>query len=131
MPGALGIKLANPDRPVVAVVGDGASMYTVQALWTAARYNIPVTYAICNNRAYRILKVNMDVYLRGMLEDSQRDSEYVGMDFATPLPLAEVAEALGVSGRNVEDPSDLGPALEQAIGSGKPSVINVSIDGAL
>ena len=46
MPGALGVKLANPDRPVLAVVGDGASMYTVQALWTAARYNIPVVYAI-------------------------------------------------------------------------------------
>ena len=131
MPGALGIKLANPDRPVVAVVGDGASMYTVQALWTAARYNIPVTYAICNNRSYRILKVNMDVYLRGMLEDNQRDSEYVGMDFATPLPLAEVAQAMGVAGQNVDDPRELGPALERAIGSGKPSVINVSIDGSL
>ncbi len=131
MPGSLGIQLANPDRPVVAVVGDGASMYTVQALWTAARYNIPVTYAICNNRSYRILKVNMDVYLRNMLEDSRRDSEYVGMDFATALPLAEVAEAMGVAGRNVEDPAELRPALEQAIGSGKPSVINVSIDGSL
>ena len=131
MPGALGIKLANPDRPVVAVVGDGASMYTVQALWTAARYNIPVTYAICNNRSYRILKVNMDVYLRGMLEDNERASEYVGMDFATALPLAEVAEALGVAGQNVEDPADLRPALERAMGSGRASVINVSIDGSL
>ena len=131
MPGALGIKLANPDRPVVAVVGDGASMYTVQALWTAARYNIPVTYAICNNRSYRILKVNMDVYLRGMLEDSERNSEYVGMDFATPLPLAEIAQAMGVAGQNVEDPTELRPALERAIGSGKPAVINVSIDGSL
>ena len=131
MPGALGIKLANPDRPVVAVVGDGASMYTVQALWTAARYNIPVTYAICNNRSYRILKVNMDVYLRGMLEDDERDSEYVGMDFATPLPLAEVAEAMGVAGQNVDDPAELRPALERAIASGKPTVVNVSIDGSL
>ena len=131
MPGSLGIKLANPDRPVVAVVGDGASMYTVQALWTAARYNIPVTYAICNNRSYRILKVNMDVYLRGMLEDNERDSEYVGMDFATPLPLAELAESMGVAGQNVDDPAELRPALERAIGSGKPSVINVSIDGSL
>ena len=131
MPGALGIKLANPDRPVVAVVGDGASMYTVQALWTAARYNIPVTYAICNNRSYRILKVNMDVYLRGMLEDAERSSEYVGMDFATPLPLAELAQAMGVNGRNVDDPAQLRPALESAIASGQPSVINVSIDGSL
>ena len=131
MPGALGIQLANPGRPVVAVVGDGASMYTVQALWTAARYNIPVTYAICNNRSYRILKVNMDVYLRRMLEDTERNSEYVGMDFATPLPLADIARAMGVAGRDVEEPAELGPALAQSLASGKPAVLNVSIDGAL
>ena len=131
MPGALGIQLANPDRPVVAVVGDGASMYTVQALWTAARYNIPVTYAVCNNRSYRILKVNMDVYLRRMLEDAERNSDYVGMDFATPLPLADIARAMGVAGQDIDDPAQLRPALEQSIASGQPSVINVSIDGAL
>jgi benzoylformate decarboxylase len=131
MPGALGVKLANPDRPVVAVVGDGASMYTVQALWTAARYNIPVTYAICNNRSYRILKVNMEVYLRRMLEDKERQSEYVGMDFANPLNLSAVAEALGVAGQSVDNPDQLRPAAEKAIASGKPAVIDVSIDGAL
>lgn len=131
MPGALGVKLANPDRPVVAVVGDGASMYTVQALWTAARYNIPVTYAICNNRSYRILKVNMEVYLRRMLEDRERQSEYVGMDFAHPLDLAAIAQAMGVAGEKVEDPERLRPAVEKAIASGKPAVIDVSIEGAL
>ena len=131
MPGALGVKLANPDRPVVAVVGDGASMYTVQALWTAFRYNIPVTYAICNNRSYRILKVNMEVYLRRMLEDRERSSEYVGMDFATPLPLADIAQAMGVSSEKVEDPDLLRAAMERAIASGKPSLVDVSIDGSL
>ena len=78
MPGALGVKLAHPDRPVLAVVGDGASMYTVQALWTASRYNIPVVYAICNNQAYRILKVNMEVYLRDMLDDRERPATTLG-----------------------------------------------------
>jgi benzoylformate decarboxylase len=131
MPGALGVKLANPDRPVVAVVGDGASMYTVQALWTAARYNIPVTYAICNNRTYRILKINMEIYLRRMLGDKERQSEYVGMDFANPLNLAAMAQAMGVAGEKIEDPDKLRPALEKAIASGKPGVIDVSIDGAL
>jgi benzoylformate decarboxylase len=131
MPGALGVKLANPDRPVLAVVGDGASLYTVQALWTAARYNIPVVYAICNNRSYRILKVNMDIYLRRMLKDQERQSEYVGMDFANPLDLAAIAQAMGVAGQKVEDPQALGPALKKAYASGKPAVIDVSIDGAL
>jgi benzoylformate decarboxylase len=130
MPGALGVQLANPDRPVLAIVGDGASLYTVQALWTAARYNIPVVYAICNNRSYRVLKVNMDIYLRRMLEDQDRESEYVGMDFANPLDLAAIARGMGVSGEKIEDPEALGPALRRAYDSGKPAVIDVSIDGA-
>ena len=131
MPGALGIKLANPDRPVLAVVGDGASLYTVQALWTAARYNIPVVYAICNNRSYRILKVNMDIYLRRMLDDQQRQSEYVGMNFANPLDLSAIAHGMGVAGERVEDPEALGPALRKAYDSSKPAVIDVSIDGSV
>ena len=131
MPGALGVQLANPGKPVLAVVGDGASLYTVQALWTAARYNIPVVYAICNNRSYRILKVNMDTYLRHMLDDRERESEYVGMDFANPLDLAAIAQAMGVASEKVEDPAAIGPALAKAFASGKPYLLDVSIDGSL
>lgn len=131
MPGCLGIQLAKPDRPVVAVVGDGASLYSIQALWTAARYNIPVTWVICNNRQYKILKVNMEVYLREILNDSERKSEYVGMDFPLPLNLAGIAEGFGVHGRTVEKPSDIRPALEEAFASGKPAMVDVVIDGSL
>jgi benzoylformate decarboxylase len=131
MPGPLGLKLANPDRPVVAVVGDGSSMYTIQALWTASRYNVPVTWVICNNRTYRILKVNMEYYLRDMLKDTQRKSEYPGMDFDLPLDVAAVAQGFGVHGRKVEDPAQLGPALKEAMGLGKPAVVDVVIDGSL
>ena len=131
MPGALGVKLAHPDRPVLAVVGDGASMYTVQALWTASRYNIPVVYAICNNQAYRILKVNMEVYLRDMLDDRERDSEYVGMDFANRLDLAMMAQAMGVHGERVDDPAEIGPAIKRAFESVKPALLDISISGAL
>ena len=131
MPGALGVKLAHPDRPVLAVVGDGASMYTVQALWTASRYNIPVVYAICNNQAYRILKVNMEVYLRDMLDDRERESEYVGMDFANRLDLSLMAQAMGVHGERVEDPAEIGPAIRRAFESGKPALLDITISGAL
>ncbi len=131
MPGSLGVKLAQPNRPVLAVVGDGASMYTVQALWTAARFNIPVVYAICNNRAYRILKVNMDIYLKRMLSDEERESEYMGMDFANPLDLAAIAQGMGVTSEKIEDPSLLGPAVKRAFESGGPALIDVSIDGSL
>jgi benzoylformate decarboxylase len=131
MPGSLGVKMANPDRPVLAVVGDGASLYTIQALWTAAQYNIPVVYAICNNRSYRLLKVNMDIYLRRMLDDQERQSEYVGLDFANPLNLAAIAQAMGVAGETVEEPQALRPALEKAFASGRPALLDVTIDGAL
>jgi benzoylformate decarboxylase len=131
MPGALGVKLAHPDRPVLAVVGDGASMYTVQALWTASRYNIPVVYAICNNQAYRILKVNMEVYLRDMLDDRDRASDYVGMDFANRLDLAMMAQAMGVHGERVDDPAQIGPAIKRAFESRKPALLDISISGAL
>ena len=131
MPGALGVKLAHPDRPVLAVVGDGASMYTVQALWTACRYNIPVVYAICNNQAYRILKVNMEVYLRDMLDDRERASDYVGMDFANRLDLAMMAQAMGVHGERIDDPAEIGPAVTRAFASGKPALLDISISGAL
>ena len=131
MPGALGVKLAHPERPVLAVVGDGASMYTVQALWTASRYNIPVVYAICNNQAYRILKVNMEVYLRDMLDDRERDSEYVGMEFANRLDLAMMAQAMGVHGERVDDPNEIGPAVKRAFDSGRPALLDITISGAL
>jgi benzoylformate decarboxylase len=131
MPGALGLKLARPDRPVLSVVGDGASMYTVQALWTAATYNIPVVYAICNNRAYRILKVNMDIYLKRMLNDEGRVSEYTGMNFANPLDLAAVAQALGVDSAKITDATQIGPVARRMFESGKPGLLDISIDGSL
>ena len=127
----LGMKLAEPDRPVVAVGGDGSSMYSIQALWTAARYNIPVTWVICNNGTYKILKQNMEVYLRGMLKDTQRQSQYIGMDFPLPLNLAGIAEGFGVHSRRVEDPSELGPALDEAFNLGRPALVDVVIDGSL
>src|SRR5262245_8654975 len=58
---ALGVKLAWPDRPVVALLGDGAAMYGVQGLWSAAHHNIPVTFVIANNAQYKILKICGDV----------------------------------------------------------------------
>ena len=131
MPGCIGVKIAKPDRPVVAVVGDGASLYTIQALWTASRYDIPVTWVVCNNRSYKILKVNLEIYLRDMLKDQERESEYTGMDFALPLDIAGIAGGFGVHGRTVEDPSDLRPALEEVLSLGKPAVVDVVIDGSL
>lgn len=131
MGGALGVKLAAPDRPVVAVVGDGSSMMTVQALWTAANANIPVVYVICSNNAYRVLKLNMNLYKTHILGERSPKSRYIAMDFPTPLNIAGIAEAMGVDSSRIQDPADIAPALARAIALGKPAVLDIAIDGAV
>jgi len=60
--GAIGISLAKPDRPVLAIIGDGSAMYNIQALWTAAHLKLPIVYLICNNESYHILKQRVQAY---------------------------------------------------------------------
>lgn len=128
--GGLGAKLANPDTPVIAIVGDGSSMMTVQGFWTAANENIPVVYLICNNETYRVLKLNMKVYKEMVLNDG-KESKYKAMDFPLPLDLAGMAKAMGVYGRKIKDPADIGPELKKALSSNKPAVLDISIDGTV
>lgn len=133
MGAALGVKLAQSHRPVVAVVGDGSAMMSVQALWTAANYGIPAVYLVCNNRSYRILKLNMNIHRQEILGEAVEEGfeGYVGMDFPLPLNIAGIAEAIGVYGRTITDPADIGPELIRAVDSGKPAVLDVVIDGRL
>ena len=131
MGGTMGVKMVNPDRPVVGIIGDGSAMMTVQALWTAANSDIPVVYVICNNRAYRVLKLNMNLYKSEILGQENPESDYIAMDFTTPFDIAAIAEAMGVHGRKVEDPAEIGAALREAIALGKPAVLDISIDGAV
>ena len=128
LPGALGVKLARPDSPVVGVVGDGAALYTIQALWTAARYRIPVTYVICNNASYRILKLNLLQYLG----EAAAGRRFVAMDLTDPLlDFARIAEAFGVRGQRVEHPDDLAPALHAALAAGEPALVDVVVEGTV
>jgi benzoylformate decarboxylase len=128
LPGALGVKLANPDRPVVALVGDGSSMYTIQALWTAAHHRIPVLYVILSNRSYRILKFNMNRYRRGLNIEPGRP--YPHMDLTNPpLDFVEIAHGMGVAGKRVSQPQDIVPAVEAALALGAPYVLEVEIEG--
>ena len=131
MGGAMGVKLAYPERPVVAIVGDGSAMMTVQGLWTAAVENLPVVYIICNNRTYRVLKLNMNIYKTQILNQEPPQSQYIGMDFPMPLNIAGMTEANGVYGQRIEDPTELGPALRQAVDMNKPAVLDVVIDGSI
>jgi benzoylformate decarboxylase len=126
--GALGVKLARPNRPVVGIIGDGAAMYGIQGLWTAAYYDLPVTYIICNNHSYRILKQFLDNYYYPTLGLKDRKSDYIGMNFfKQPVDFVGVAEGLGVQGFRVEQPDELRPTLEKALNLGRPALVDVHI----
>jgi benzoylformate decarboxylase len=124
---ALGAKLARPDQPVVAVLGDGAALFTPQALWTAAHHRLSVTYIICNNHAYRILKINT---LRQLGPGAS--SRFIGLDLTDPeINFAQLATAFGVRAWRVEQPAELRPALVEALRSGAPALVDVVLDGSL
>jgi benzoylformate decarboxylase len=128
LPGALGVKLAQPDRPVVALSGDGSAMYSIQALWTAAHHDLAVAFVILNNREYRILKHNMDTYRQRF--GAKPDRGYPNMDLVAPdLGFVDIARGLGVEGLRVSTPGELRPALEKALGAGRPFLLDVAIEG--
>ena len=131
MGGALGVKLANPGRPVIAMDGDGSAMMTVQGLWTAANENLPVVYVVCNNSTYRVLKLNMNLYKTHIMNEETPVSRYMGMDFPLRPDFSEIAAGMGVHARRIEDPAEVGPAVEQALDLGKPALLDVVIDGSV
>ena len=132
MGATMGVKVAHPDRPVVGILGDGSAMMTVQGLWTAANDNIPCVFVICNNGMYRILKVNFDVYQRDILQIKETAGENLPYsDFPTPFHISAIAGGMGVAGERITDPAEIAPALQRALASGKPAVLDIVIDGAI
>ncbi len=128
----MGVQVAHPDRPVIGIIGDGSAMMTVQGLWTAANDNIPCVFIICNNGMYRILKVNFDVYQRDILQMTETAGENLPFsDFPTPFHVSAIAGGMGVHGERITDPGEIAPALERALASGKPAVLDIVIDGSI
>ncbi len=125
LPAAIGVKLALPDRPVVALVGDGSAMYTVQALWTAARYRIPIVWVIFNNTSYRILKQRL-VALRGHAEQVDK---FVGMELNDPaIDFVGLARSLGIEAQRAKTVKDATDLVAQGLKSGTALLIDVDMD---
>jgi len=123
--GAIGAKCALPDRPVVCFTGDGGLWYHIAELETAVRYNIPVVIVVNNNH--------------GLLQDKRGDdrayNNVPGSNSAdlwefNDVDMAKVAEAMGAYGIRVDQPGDIRGALEQALASGRPAVVDVATDPA-
>jgi benzoylformate decarboxylase len=110
LPASLGAQMAWPDRRVICTIGDGSLMYTIQALWTAARYRIPVTVLVMDNRAYQVLKDGMAQY-KGTPVPPDR---LIGMDLDMPVvDIPRVAEGFGIPARLISAPDELRAALAE------------------
>ena len=125
LPAAIGAKIALPDRPVVALVGDGSAMYTVQGLWTAAHYRLPVIWVIFNNLSYRILKQRL-VMLRGLAEQADK---FVGMELIDPaIDFVGLARSLGIEGQRAATIKDATDLIGKALKDGTSMLIDVDME---
>ncbi|MBV9229667.1 MAG: thiamine pyrophosphate-binding protein [Chloroflexi bacterium] len=123
MGAALGVKLAMPDKEVIALVGDGVFQFGIQALWTAVHYKLPVIFIVINNQSYAAVKAALYRY-NGV---AVRRQEFPAVDIAGPR-VADIGWAFGAVGLRIESLADLAPALQTVREQGNPAVIEVMTD---
>ncbi|UCH26547.1 MAG: thiamine pyrophosphate-binding protein [Trueperaceae bacterium] len=127
-PGAIGLKLAYPEKTVLGFSGDGGSMYTIQALWTAARHDLNVKFIVCNNGSYRLLQSNIEAYWQE--QDIAKHDYPLAFDLsAPPLAFAELARSMGVDGLRVEKPWEIAAAVTKMMSHPGPFLIDVVLEG--
>ena len=125
---SIGVKLAWPERPVLALLGEGAAAYGIQGLWSAARYQIPVVFVICNNAQYQILKL-----CGRTLALPQADKErFEGVDLVGPeLDYLALARGFGVEAHRITEPEELADRVSTAFKGDKPVLFDVPISRGL
>jgi acetolactate synthase-1/2/3 large subunit len=112
------VKVANPDRPVVSIAGDGGFMFGVQELATAAQYGIAVTVVVFNNRSYGNVLRDQEIQFGGRV---------IGARLQNP-DFVRLAESFGVAAQRVRAPDGLARALERALASDLPALIEVEVE---
>ncbi|MEO8108335.1 MAG: thiamine pyrophosphate-dependent enzyme, partial [Actinomycetes bacterium] len=118
--------LAHPGRTVVGFTGDGGSMYTIQALWTAAHHRVGAKFVILNNGAYQLLRLNIQQYWKdlGLPENPLPESFGLG---DPDLQFHELARAMGVDSARIETREQIGPALDRALADDRPFLIDLVV----
>jgi benzoylformate decarboxylase len=128
MPMPIGVQLGCPDLRVVALVGDGSSLYSITALWTAAHHRLPITWVILNNQSYRVLKENA----RRESASTTAAEQLVGADLTDPtIDFVALARGFGVEAHRVTTPDEIRKVFPAAIAADHPVLIDMSISGAL
>jgi benzoylformate decarboxylase len=118
LPAAVGAALGAPDRKVVAVLGDGSSMYSIQALWTAARENLPVTFVVLDNSQYAAVDI---------LAGADGGAKVPGVELGG-IDFTALATGMGCRAHRVEHPHELKSALTSALTDDRPTVVHVRVD---
>lgn len=128
IPGAMGVKLHQPDKTVIGFTGDGGSMYTIQALWSAVRHSIGAKFIVCNNSSYRLLQLNIDQYWKE--REVQKHNFPLSFDLSHPaLHFDQIAKSMGVDAVRVEKAEDIEPAIEKMLADDKPFLIDLVLEG--
>lgn len=123
---AIGSRLGDPDRPVVAVLGDGCTLFGLQGLWSAARYGVPVTFVVLNNGEYRTLKETLDTWD----SRSTHAGRYLGLDLGPPaLDFTKAAEFFGIEAVRASSAEHLAEAVAKASAATGPVLIDVPVTG--
>lgn len=118
---AVGIQLAQPQRRVIAVIGDGSAMYSIQALWSAAKQALPMIFVLANNGGYRIIKQR--------LKSFHNNEEFIGMDFEEPgIDGAGLAIAFGMKGVKAKTGAEFTAAMRDALAGTEPVLIEVFVE---
>lgn len=129
IPGAVGVKLAHPDRAVVGFTGDGGAPFTYQALWTAAHYQIGAKFVVCNNSSYRILKQNLVTYWSDRGLGADQASFPPAFDINEPdIDFVSLACGLGVPARRVSQPAEIADAITMMLGHDGPFLIELVLE---
>jgi benzoylformate decarboxylase len=120
--------MARRNQPVLGIIGDGGFTVSCQALWSAARYQVPVTLVVINNHGYRSMRGSV-------LKNSPRAArKEMTFDFEWEVDIPLVARGFGVECHRVEDPADLAEVLRRALRSPRPEIVEVmtsSVAGAI
>src|SRR5262245_140017 len=125
LPAAIGVQLALPERRVVALIGDGSAMYSIQALYSAARERIPVVFVIVNNASYRILKQRTNA----MKSFAAQKDSYIGMDLIDPaIGFLDLARGLGLAAHRARTLAEVRDQLAAALASTSATLIEVEVD---
>jgi thiamine pyrophosphate-dependent acetolactate synthase large subunit-like protein len=128
MPASIGVKMGNPDKEVWCLTSDGSLNFSIQALWSAARYEVPLPIVVFNNGQYQANRLNQNPYNGNMV----RTQKYIGVSLDHPkIGYVNIANGYGIEAERVEDPAKLSAVLNRArvaAQEGRPYLVDVVVD---